>query len=61
MTPTKFLNDQQKETLQDCFEGCMSLDYALAILDLDTIQADKATAIWRRWQYEMDEEGYYTF
>tara|TARA_R110000868_G_scaffold47564_2_gene155791 strand:- start:1227 stop:1394 length:168 start_codon:yes stop_codon:yes gene_type:complete len=55
------MNDQQKETLRDCFEGCMSLNHALAILDLNTIQADKATAIWRKWQYEIDEIGHYTF
>jgi hypothetical protein len=55
------MNDQQKEILRDCFEGCMPLNYALEILSLDTIKADKATAIWRRWTHEMDEEGYYTF
>ena len=55
------ITQQQKEILRDCFEGCMPLNHALEILSLDTIKADKATAIWRRWTHEMDEEGYYTF
>jgi hypothetical protein len=58
------MNDQQKETLRDCFEGCMPFEYALGAADIDgnNIGAcSKALATWQRWNREMDEEGYYTF
>lgn len=54
----------QKETLRDCFEGCMDFRYALAAADITdgTSKAfDDAWRTWRRWELEMDEEGSYTF
>ena len=55
----------QKETLRDCFEGCMSLSYAIGAAGIDpsanSKARDAAVATWRRWEREMDEEGCYTF
>ena len=56
--------ETMKETLRDCFEGCMEKWTAIEIATYTSrnVQDDLAMSlIWDRWTSEMDEEGYYTF
>ena len=56
------MTPEQKDTLRDCFEGCMSYEYAVAAAGLQTQQAVRdAFYTWRRWTMQMDEVGHYTF
>lgn len=57
------MNNDQKEILRDCFEGCMSADYAIALIAeiAGPRAARDAIWTWERWEREIDEEGCYTF
>ena len=58
------MTQDQKETLRDCFEGCMPFEYALGAANIDgnNIGAcSKALATWQRWTREFEEEGFYIY
>lgn len=55
------MNQQQKEILRDCFEGCMPFEYAVQIIEAGDKAASDAMATWARWTVEMEEEGYYIY
>ena len=49
----------QRQGLADCFEGCWDKESALELLGLEA--SPIASALWDRWQSQMDEQGYYIF
>ena len=54
------MTQEQKATLQDCFEGCMPFKYAVEIVADSNVAAD-AMATWARWTREIEEEGFYIY
>ena len=54
------MSQDQKETLRDCFEGCMPFKYAVEIVADGRVAAD-AMQTWARWTREFEEEGFYVY
>ena len=53
------MTKEQKETLRDLFEGCVDLNTAWQMANIEDYA--EAAKVWNRWQREMDEKGFYTF
>lgn len=54
------MTQDQKETLRDCFEGCMPFKYAVEIIADGRIASD-AMQTWARWTREFEQEGFYIY